>query len=150
MGAKGRLLAVCISEKTGTRKKPVPVGLLKKEHGLVGDAHAGTGRQVSLLADESVSKMRAEGLELHPGDFAENLTVSGIELHTLPVGARLRVGKEVLLRITQIGKECHTDCEIRAQTGHCIMPTEGVFAEVLVGGEVMAGDEIELVDDGER
>jgi MOSC domain-containing protein YiiM len=145
MEAKQRLLAVSISEKKGTRKKPITVGVLREEYGLVGDAHAGTGRQVSLLANESVDTMRAEGLELHPGDFGENLTVSGLEVHRLPIGARLRVGSAAVLEVTEIGKECHEECEIRAQTGRCVMPTEGVFARVVVGGEVRAGDEVEVI-----
>jgi MOSC domain-containing protein YiiM len=139
---KGRLLAVSISEKKGTRKRPIPVGVLREDHGLVGDAHAGTGRQVSLLANESVDTMRAEGLELHPGDFGENLTVVGIEVHRLPIGARLRVGSSAMLAVTEIGKECHEECEIRAQAGRCVMPTEGIFARVVAGGEVRAGDEV--------
>jgi MOSC domain-containing protein YiiM len=145
MEAKCRLLAVSISEKKGTRKKPIPVGVLREDYGLVGDAHAGTGRQVSLLANESVDTMRAEGLELHPGDFGENLTVCGIEVHRLPIGARLRVGNAAVLEVTEIGKECHEECEIKAQTGRCVMPTEGVFARVVVAGEVSAGDEVEVL-----
>jgi MOSC domain-containing protein YiiM len=150
MGATGRLLAVSISEKTGTRKRPVPVGVLRENHGLVGDAHAGTGRQVSLLAEESIDTMRGEGMELQPGDFAENLTVCGLRLHSLPVGTRLRVGATATLEITQIGKECHEDCEIRAQTGRCVMPTEGVFASVVAGGEVKSGDVVEVLEDAGR
>jgi MOSC domain-containing protein YiiM len=145
MEAKRRLLAVSISEKKGTRKKPIPVGVLREDYGLVGDAHAGSGRQVSLLANESVDTMRAEGLELHPGDFGENLTVCGIEVHRLPIGARLRVGSAAVLEVTEIGKECHEECEIKAQTGRCVMPTEGVFARVVVAGEVSAGDEVEVL-----
>ncbi|MFB3880416.1 MAG: cyclic pyranopterin monophosphate synthase MoaC [Armatimonadota bacterium] len=141
----GRILAVSLSAGKGTRKTPVEVGVLREDYGLVGDAHAGTGRQVSLLANESVDTMRAEGMDLHPGDFAENLTTSGIRIDTLPVGTRLRVGENAMLEVTQIGKECHQDCEIRAQTGRCVMPTEGVFAKVLVGGEVRRGDIVEVV-----
>lgn len=143
-GAKGLLLAVSISERKGTRKRPVAVGVLREGHGLVGDAHAGSGRQVSLLANESVDTMRAAGMELHPGDFGENLTVLGIEVHRLPIGARLRVGDSAVLEVSEIGKECHEECEIRAQTGRCVMPTEGVFARVVVGGEVRAGDRVEV------
>jgi MOSC domain-containing protein YiiM len=149
MGAKGKLTAVCASERAGTRKTAVPAGVLQADHGLVGDAHAGSGRQVSLLAEESIAKMRAEGLSVGPGDFAENLTTSGLELHRLPVGTRLRVGQSVLLEITQIGKACHSDCEIKRVTGKCVMPTEGVFARVLTGGEVAAGDSIEATDEAE-
>lgn len=131
------------------RKTPIAVGELREDYGVVGDSHAGTGRQVSLLAEASIEKMRAEGLTLRPGDFAENLTVSGMELHTLPVGSRLKVGEKVLLEITQIGKKCHSDCEIMRLAGRCVMPTEGVFAKVVTGGEVRAGDDIELEEDGQ-
>lgn len=146
MGAKGKLIAVSISGQTGVRKSAIPVGLLQEDCGLVGDAHAGSQRQVSLLPQESIEKMRASGFSVGPGDFAENLTTVGLALHILPVGARLRVGESALLEITQIGKACHSDCEIRRLTGHCVMPTEGVFARVLAGGEVRAGDEIEVLE----
>ena len=147
MGAQGKITAVCRSERKGTRKSQVPEGELRVGHGLVGDAHAGSARQVSLLAAESIEHMRDGGLEVGPGDFAENLTTSGLVLHRLPVGARLKVG-EALLEITQIGKECHSDCEIRSLTGECVMPTEGVFVRVLAGGNVRPGDSIEIVDGG--
>ena len=149
MGAKGRLIAICVSSQVGTRKSAIAAGVLREDHGLVGDAHAATARQVSLLAEESIAKMRAEGFSVGPGDFAENLTTSGLELHTLPIGARLRVGSSALLEITQIGKACHSDCEIKRLMGRCVMPTEGVFAKVLVGGEVRAGDEIEVLEAAE-
>ena len=137
--------AVCISEKKGTKKRPVDSALLIKELGIQGDAHAGfMHRQVSLLADESVDKMRGIMPELKAGDFAENILTEGIELKTLPVGSILKVG-EATLEITQIGKECHADCEIRRLTGKCVMPTEGVFARVIEGGTVTAGDSIELL-----
>jgi MOSC domain-containing protein YiiM len=144
--AMARIVAVCTSEKTGIKKEQVAEGLLREEHGLVGDAHAGLlpNRQVSLLAVESIDKMRHLGVELKPGDFAENITVEGMNLCKLPVGTKLTVGKEVLLEISQIGKECHTGCAIRKQVGHCIMPEEGVFARVLTGGAVRPGDEITL------
>ncbi len=136
------VIAVCTSQETGVSKQPVPEGYLKEEYGLVGDAHASSTwhRQVSLLAVESIAKMRKFGLNLKPGDFAENLTTEGIELFTLPVGTRIRVGKEVRLEISQIGKECHTGGAIRQQVGKCIMPVEGVFARVLRGGTVKPGD----------
>jgi len=145
--ARGRLVAVSASAQVGTCKRPVAVGMLQKGHGLVGDAHAGTGRQVSLLARESIdafarSDAALRGEALGPGDFAENLTTSGLVLHTLPVGTRLRVGAAAILEITQIGKACHRECEIKRVTGRCVMPTEGVFARVIASGEVRAGDEI--------
>jgi MOSC domain-containing protein YiiM len=101
---------------------------------------------VSLLAEESIARMEARGLSVGPGDFAENLTTSGLSLHTLPIGTRLRVGERALLEITQIGKSCHAECEIKRLTGECVMPTEGVFARVLVGGRVQAGDQIKVTD----
>ena len=127
-----RVIAVCTSEKRGERKKNRGRARALTGLGLEEDAHAGyMHRQVSLLALESIQRMRAQGLEVGPGDFAENLTTEGIELHTLPVGTRLRIGKEVYLRVTQIGKECHTRCAIYEQAGDCVMPREGIFAEVL-------------------
>lgn len=140
-----RVLAVCISERKGERKHPVDEIQLKLDHGIVGDAHAGNWhRQISLLANESVDKMRERGLTLAPGDFAENILTEGITLRTLPVGTRLRVG-ETELEITQIGKECHSDCEIKKKVGVCVMPAEGVFAIVKKEGVVRAGDEIEVL-----
>ncbi len=139
------LVAVCTSEKKGMRKKNVGEGLLVKEHGLEGDAHAGPWhRQVSLLALESIEKMRQAGLDVNPGDFAENLTTSGIELYTLPVGTKLKIGGEILGEVTQIGKECHTHCAIYYQAGDCVMPKEGIFIRVLNGGRVKVGDKIEV------
>jgi MOSC domain-containing protein YiiM len=118
------------------------------EHGLADDAHAGAWhRQVSLLAVESIDKMRLMGLDVGPGDFAENLTTRGLDLVSMPVGTRLKVGAETLLEITQIGKECHERCAIYYQAGDCVMPKEGVFARVLKGGQVEVGDEIRIVDD---
>jgi MOSC domain-containing protein YiiM len=140
------VIAVCTSEKKGTVKKPVPEITLQKEFGVAGDAHAdcSTHRQVSLLAEESIDKMRDKGFDLNPGDFAENITTRGIALTTLPVGTRFRVGSEALLEMTQIGKECHAACEIRRLVGDCIMPREGVFARVIRGGHVKAGDTINV------
>lgn len=139
-----KVVAVCISEKRGTVKKPVEMIALKIDHGIVGDAHAGAWhRQVSLLANESVDRMRAMGLELDAGVFAENILTEGIDLKNLPVGTNLRIGK-VLLTVTQIGKECHNGCEIRKKTGFCVMPTDGIFAKVLEEGTIRAGDEITI------
>ena len=138
-----QVVSVCISEKKGTKKHPVAEISLRPHHGIVGDAHAGDWhRQVSLLANESVDRMRKEGLTLAAGDFAENILTEGIDLKHLPVGTVLRVGK-TRLQVTQIGKECHNDCEIRRLTGKCVMPTDGIFAIVLTGGTITAGDEIE-------
>ncbi|MBQ2062941.1 MAG: MOSC domain-containing protein [Oscillospiraceae bacterium] len=142
------VVAVCISEKKGTVKHPVPCIDVKKRHGIVGDAHAGPWhRQISLLADESVDTMRAMGLTLNPGAFAENILTRGIQLKSLPIGTRLRVG-ETLLEVTQIGKECHSDCEIKKTTGKCVMPTEGIFAVVIEEGRIQSGDTI-TIEDGE-
>ncbi|NLM24369.1 MAG: molybdenum cofactor biosynthesis protein [Firmicutes bacterium] len=142
----GKIVAVCISPNKGERKKNVERGRLLPDLGLEGDAHAGFAhRQVSLLALESIAKMQAKGLEVGPGDFAENLTTSGIDLLSLPVGTRLQAGKEAILRVTQIGKECHSRCAIYYQAGDCVMPREGIFAEVLAGGEVAVGDELKVI-----
>ncbi len=141
-----KVIAVCSSVTKGIRKNNINQGELKTEYGLIGDAHADSGwhRQVSLLAMESIEKMRKMGYEVGPGDFAENLTCEGIELSILPIGTRLKVGEKVILEISQIGKECHSGCAIFKQTGKCIMPKEGVFARVLSGGKVAGGDTIEV------
>lgn len=137
-----QVLAVCISENKGERKKPVKLVELRENYGIIGDAHAGDWhRQVSLLAEESIDKMRALGLDVNAGDFAENITTSGIDLVNLPIGARLSIG-ETELEVTQIGKECHTRCAIFYQAGDCVMPKEGIFAKVLQGGTIGHGDTI--------
>jgi MOSC domain-containing protein YiiM len=142
-----KVVATCISEQKGERKKPVDSVELRENHGIVGDAHAGEWhRQVSLLAQESIAKMRTLGLDVNAGDFAENITTSGIELVALPVGSRLRVGKTVL-EVTQIGKECHTRCAIYDQAGDCVMPKEGIFARVLSGGTIRPGDSVATIID---
>ena len=134
--------AVCISENKGERKKPVAAVTLRENHGIVGDAHAGDWhRQVSLLAQESIDKMVALGLDVTAGDFAENITTEGIELVPLPIGSRLQIG-ETLLEVTQIGKECHTRCAIFYQAGDCVMPKEGIFVKVISGGVIKPGDEV--------
>ena len=138
------VIAVCVSERRGVRKREVPRIELKRSYGILGDAHAGNWhRQLSLLARESVDTMRQPGLNLSPGAFAENIVTEGIELKTLPVGTRLRVGP-ALLEVTQIGKECHNDCAIKQAAGKCVMPTEGIFAIVLEEGTICPGDEIRL------
>ena len=143
-----KVIAVCISENKGERKTPVESVELRVNHGIVGDAHAGEWhRQVSLLAAESIEKMRKMGLDVDSGDFAENITTEGIDLPALPVGTRLAVG-ETLLEVTQIGKECHTRCAIYHQAGDCVMPKEGIFARVITGGVVRPGDPISVVSGG--
>jgi len=140
-----QVLAVCISENKGERKKPVEAVQLRENHGIVGDAHAGDWhRQVSLLAQESIDKMRALGLDVNAGDFAENITTSGIDLVSLPIGTRLQIG-ETLLEVTQIGKECHTRCAIYDQAGDCVMPKEGIFVKVVREGAVKAGDGVTIL-----
>jgi len=147
-----RIIAVCKSEKKGTKKEAIAGGVLKEDYGLIGDAHADccTHRQVSLLAIENINKMRGLGFKVGPGDFAENLTSEGIDWLSLPVGTRISIGEEVVIEISQIGKECHTGCAIYRQIGKCIMPKEGVFAKVIRGGFVRAGDPIRVGDDGNR
>ena len=142
---KGKIISVNVSDNKGEKKHNIERCLLREGHGLENDAHAGPWhRQVSLLAAESIEKIRKMGLDVKPGDFAENLTTEGIELPTLPIGTKLRVG-EVLMKVTQIGKECHTRCAIFYQVGDCVMPKEGIFTEVVAGGEVRVGDEIEVL-----
>jgi MOSC domain-containing protein YiiM len=144
---KKEIVAVCISKAKGERKTDVGQGELQQGFGLVGDAHGGDWhRQVSLLADESIEKMRAAGLDVGSGDFAENLTTRGIHLYSLPIGTRLRVGDSALLEITQIGKVCHDRCAIYHQAGDCVMPREGVFAIVLESGPVKTGDSLEILE----
>lgn len=146
-GGEPRILAVCRSEKKGTRKEPGNEGVLRENYGLEADAHACPEghRQVSLLARESIDKMIKLGYAVGPGVFAENLTTEGIDLCALPVSARLRVGKDIILEVTQIGKECHAGCAVMKETGKCIMPKEGIFARVIRGGKVRAGDGIKIV-----
>ncbi|MEW6657134.1 MAG: MOSC domain-containing protein [Thermodesulfobacteriota bacterium] len=143
---QARIVAVSVSDRKGVVKHNVDQARLVVDHGLEGDAHAEGGhRQVSLLARESIDKMRAAGAQVNPGDFAENLTTLGLDVCGLPVGTRLKVGPEVELEITQVGKACHKGCAIRELVGDCIMPREGVFARVLQAGMVKPGDAIEVV-----
>lgn len=138
--------SISVSKTKGTRKKPVEQVLLVAEHGIQGDAHAGAWhRQVSLLATESIEKAKAAGLSVDFGDFAENIATEGIDWLGIPVGARFRLGKSVLVEITQIGKECLKKCAIYYQAGDCIMPREGVFARVIEGGIIRCGDKIARV-----
>ena len=145
-----RIHAISISEEKGVRKDNVTTAVLRPDHGIVSDAHAGEWhRQVSLLARESIDKMVQAGLDIGPGDFAENITTEGIDLTALPVGRRLRLGKDVLVEVTQIGKECHDRCAIYYEAGDCVMPREGIFVRVVSGGTINMGDAITHVENGE-
>lgn len=140
-----KLDSINVSEKKGTRKTPVDEIRITAE-GLSGDAHSGPGhRMVSLLARESIAKMRGLGLDVDSGDFAENLTTEGIDLLALPLGSRIAIGAEVVLEITQHGKECHDRCAIYHQAGDCVMPREGIFGKVISGGTIKVGDSIEVL-----
>jgi MOSC domain-containing protein YiiM len=145
-----KIIAVCRSREKGTRKKAVTEGILKEDYGLIGDAHADccTHRQVSLLAMESIDRMRKLGFQVGPGDFAENLTTEGSELVSLPIGTRISIGEDALLEVSQIGKECHTGCAIYQEIGKCVMPREGIFARVIHGGCVRAGDDVRIQKNG--
>ena len=141
-----KIAAICISDVRGIQKHEIPEAFLKKDWGIEGDAHAGNWhRQVSLLSVDSVAKLQEKlSFELKHGAFAENILVEGMAVHTLPVGTKLRIGS-ALSEVTQIGKQCHNDCEIKRATGKCVMPTEGIFAVVVKEGRVQAGDEIEVL-----
>ena len=144
-----KIVAISTSDRKGVRKDNVEAADLRPDHGIVNDAHAGSWhRQVSLLAQESIDKMVSKGLEVAPGDFAENITTEGIALTELPVGQRLRLG-ETLVEVTQKGKECHERCAIYYEAGDCVMPREGIFVKVVEGGTVRPGDEVVIVDNGE-
>lgn len=149
MTHSSRVIAVSTSQKKHQKKINVDTGILKENYGIIGDAHgdSDTHRQISLLAMESIQKIRDLGLKVNPGDFAENITTEGIDLPSIPIGTRLSVGDEVILEITQIGKECLEPCAIGRAVGTCVMPLEGIFARVIKGGEVKVGDEIELLKD---
>lgn len=142
----GIVKAVCISEKKGTRKYEVPCIDVLINHGIVGDAHAGSWhRQISLLGNESIDKIRNEGLTLTPGSFAENIVTEGIDLKSIPIGTRIMIGNTIL-EVTQIGKECHNDCEIKRIAGKCVMPSEGIFAIVIKDGKIFPGDKIDIME----
>jgi MOSC domain-containing protein YiiM len=142
----GRVVSINISDKKGVKKKSVDEATLTENFGIKGDAHASEKwhRQISLLALESIEKMKSKGLKVRPGDFAENITTYGIDLLNLPVGTKLTIGKDVELEVSQIGKVCHTRCAIYRQAGDCVMPKEGIFAKVLKGGIVRKGDTIKV------
>jgi cyclic pyranopterin phosphate synthase len=147
---KGRIKAISVSQRKGTKKVNVPEAQLRTDFGIIGDAHAGDWhRQVSLLAVESIDKMVAKGAKVSPGDFAENITTEGINLLRLSVGGRVKLGENVELEITQFGKKCHDRCEIFEQVGDCIMPREGIFAKVTKAGRISIGDVIEVVSNND-
>jgi MOSC domain-containing protein YiiM len=142
----GRVKAVSISPKKGVKKTNISQGTLLENCGFEYDAHAGNWhRQVSLLAIESIDKIRQQGLNVGPGDFAENITTEGLALWNIPVGTRLQIGRQVLLEVTQIGKECHNRCAIYDQVGDCVMPKEGIFAKVITGGAIKPEDPIQVL-----
>ena len=139
----GKITGICISEKRGTSKHPVDEAVIREGWGIESDAHGGNWhRQISLLSQEKIDAFRRKGAEVKPGAFGENLIVQGFDFKTLPVGTRLKCN-DVILEITQIGKQCHNGCEIFKLMGDCIMPREGVFAKVIHGGTISEGDEME-------
>ncbi len=144
----GKIVAICISEKKGVQKKDIMKCRLIENYGLEGDAHAGSWhRQISLLSIEGRLVMENKGIKLDAGDFGENVLTEGVDFANIVVGNELRLGGDALVRVTQIGKECHDRCNIYYQVGDCIMPREGIFAEVLKGGEIKIDDDIEFIND---
>ena len=145
----GKIIAICISEKRGTQKKRIPEAEFVEDWGIKGDAHAGKWhRQVSLLSHDKIEAFRARGAEVADGAFGENLVVEGFDFAKMAVGTRFRCN-DVILELTQIGKECHNGCEIFKKMGDCIMPREGVFTRVLHGGIVREGDELVVLEEKE-
>jgi cyclic pyranopterin phosphate synthase len=145
---RGRIKAISVSKERGTQKTNVPRAELKADFGIIGDAHSGDWhRQVSLLEIESINEMVAKGTKVAPGNFAENITTEGIDLCALKIGSKLKLGAEVELEITQLGKKCHSRCKIFEQIGDCIMPREGIFARVVKAGSINVGDLIEVIND---
>ncbi len=143
-----KIISINVSEKKGMRKKAVDSALLKDNFGIEGDAHASGKwhRQVSLLATESIKKMTDKGLDVGPGDFAENITTEGIDLPNLPVGTKMIIAEDIEVEVSQIGKLCHNRCAIYEQAGDCVMPREGIFVKVLKGGTIKPGDEIKITN----
>jgi len=145
----GRIVSINISDRKGVRKRPVEEAVIREGYGIESDAHASEEwhRQISLLAIESIKRMQGMGLKVGPGDFAENITTEGIDLLSLPIGSRIRIGEDIELEVSQIGKTCHSRCAIYQQAGDCVMPREGIFVRVIKGGIVKRGDRIEVVRD---
>jgi MOSC domain-containing protein YiiM len=144
---QAKIVAVSISDRKGQKKNNVPEARLRPDHGLEQDAHAGDWhRQVSLLDMQSIARIREKGLDVNPGNFAENITTEGIRLWELPIGTRMRLGPDVIVEVTQIGKECHNRCAIFHQVGDCVMPREGIFAKVIIEGTIRPGDDIAILD----
>ncbi len=143
----GTVVSINISDKKGVRKKPVEEAVIRTDFGIEGDAHSSSEwhRQVSLLALESIRKMQDMGLDVHPGDFAENITTAGIDLLSLPIGTRVRIGDAIIGEVSQIGKECHTRCAIFYQAGDCVMPKEGIFIRIVRGGPIRKGDDVAVM-----
>lgn len=139
--------ALCVSESKGERKRPIESAVFCADHGIEGDAHAGPWhRQVSILSSEDIELVKRQLPDIAPGDFAENIILTGIDLGAVGVGTRLRLGSDVIVSITQIGKECHTPCRIYKLTGDCLMPRAGLFAQVEAGGKVCVGDPAEIIE----
>lgn len=147
VGMKGRVASINISDLKGERKKPVHEANIISDFGIEGDAHASPKgrRQVSLLAVESIDKMRKKGLDVHPGDFAENITTEGIDLLRLPLGTKIHIGADIVAEVSRIGKKCRSRCAIYYQAGDCVMPREGIFVRIIKGGTIKKGDEMEVV-----
>jgi len=144
---KGTIYAICTSKTKGIQKEPVDEISLKKNHGIEGDAHAGNWhRQVSLLSLTSVNYMKNKGAPVDKGSFGENIIVDGMEVDLLPVGTLLHLGKDVILKVTQIGKECHDMCAIGKIVGECVMPKKGIFCEVIEEGLLHCGEKIEVIE----
>lgn len=143
MNNTGLVIEISISEKKGIPKSNVGLAVLEEDFGIVGDAHAGSEKQVSLLSMESINKMKEKGAKVKPGDFAENITTEGINLLSLRIGSKLKIGESAVLKVTHKGKTCHDRCFIYQTVGDCIMPKEGIFVKVIKGGIIKKGDKIE-------
>lgn len=141
MNKKGKILSICVSSEKGTKKNEVHSALFIADWGIKGDAHAGKWhRQVSLLSKEDIDKMKELIPNLQPGDFAENIVTQGVDLDHVKIGDMIQIGKNIILEVSQIGKKCHTGCQIQILTGKCIMPKKGIFAKVLAGGRIEKND----------